>query len=326
MNIHNEKQYEILVYPYYDLYIPFNKKDILKKVKDYEPIILNKIPYELKNINLLKFNNSYFLIKENFLNTIYINNITDYFSESVRVKCSFGNNLSPLEYWNKNKKLIIKKTLERYKKINIHLLRETIYFNTKLCNNFRITVCMTVLNYFKPKKWLDISAGWGDRLLSAIFCKIKYYESTDPNLELHPCYDKIKNTFLTEKKKNNYIIHKNGFLESNIQNNNFDIVFTSPPFFELEKYSTFPENSLKKHKNEKEWINKFFIPSLIKSYNLLKKNGHMILYMGGSNIVMESMHKLDRIMKYIGIIYFYEKKPRAIYVWKKLSDKKINNL
>jgi len=307
-----------LEYPYYFLYIPFNKKNILKDVKNYIPTIYHSIPNELLKYKLQHFDNTYFIIKENFLETEFINNTTDYFTEKIRVKCKFGNHLSPLEYWTKNKKIIIEKTLQKYHQINIHTLRETIYYNSKLCSNFRITVCMTILNYFKPKKWLDISAGWGDRLLSAIFCKIKYYEATDPNLDLHEGYDEIKRTFLTEKKRQNYIIHKNGFLEANIQNKNFDIVFTSPPFFTLEKYSTHPENSLKKHKTEQNWTTQFFIPSLIKSFNLLKKNGYMILYMGGSTEVMNSMHNLlSKLMEYKGIIYFYEKNPRAIYVWQK---------
>ena len=48
--------------------------------------------------------------------------------------------------------------------------------------------------------------------------------------------------------------------------------------------------------------------------------------MGGSNYVMEAMHKLDNIMEYKGIIYFYENKPRGIFVWQKKTDNIIYNL
>jgi hypothetical protein len=48
--------------------------------------------------------------------------------------------------------------------------------------------------------------------------------------------------------------------------------------------------------------------------------------MGGSSYVMEIMHRLDSIMNYKGIIYFYEKNPRAIYVWQKKSDSKLMNI
>jgi 16S rRNA G966 N2-methylase RsmD len=188
---------------------------------------------------------------------------------------------------------------------------------------------MTILNYFKPKSWLDISSGWGDRLLSAIFCKIKYYEGTDPNLDMHPCYENMIETFVSKSKQNNYIVHKNGFLEAQFQKKDFDIVFSSPPFFTLEIYSQHKENSAIQFRTEKEWCDNFFIKSLIKSYNLLKTGGYMILYMGGSRYVMDSMHRLSNIMDYKGIIYFYEKNPRAMYVWQKKMDKnlyKINNL
>ena len=315
-----------LEYPYYKYIAKLNKKEILKNVKDYEPIIYNQKPIVFKNVHLEKYENDYFMIKEDFIKTMNINNITDLFTEDIRIKCRFGQSLSPKEYWESNKKNIIKKTIDKYHKINIYNLREIIYENTKLCANFRITVAITILNYFKPKKWLDISAGWGDRLLSAIFCKLNLYIATDPNLDLHPGYEKIIETFVEASKRMNYKIFKNGFLEAPIPNEKFDIVFSSPPFFKLEIYSNYEENSVSKYKNEKEWCDNFLIKSLIKAYNLLKKNGHIILYMGGSKYVMESMHKLDKVMKYKGIIYFYENKPRAIYVWQKIKNNILDNL
>jgi 16S rRNA G966 N2-methylase RsmD len=223
-------------------------------------------------------------------------------------------------------KKIYYKTIQDKKELNIYNIRETIFFNTKLCNNFRITVALTILEYFKPKKWLDISAGWGDRLLSAIFYKIKLYVSCDPNLDLHPCYDNIIETFVPESKRKNFKIYKNGFLEAPITDKNFDIVFSSPPFFTLEIYSDFNENSVKQFATEKLWCDNFFVKSLIKAYNLLKKDGYMILYMGGSDYIMNKMHLLINIMDYKGQIYFYEKFPRGIYVWKKIRNNKIVSL
>ena len=134
------------------------------------------------------------------------------------------------------------------------------------------------------------------------------------------------NTFATPSKKKNFIIYKNGFLEAPIKETDFDVVFSSPPFFTLEKYSSFNENSITKYQNEKEWCDNFFIKSLIKAYNHLKKNGHMILYMGGSNYVMNKMFMLNNIMNYKGVIYFYESVPRGIFVWEKINDNIINSL
>ena len=137
-------------------------------------------------------------------------------------------------------------------------------------------------------------------------------------------------TFVDQPNKKNFKIYPNGFLEINLSNQKFDIVFSSPPFFDLEIYSIHKENSLVslQTKTEDEWIKHFLIPSIIKAYNHLKKGGHMILYFGGSDKSIRAMQKLNNIMKYIGIIYFCDvnKKPRGINVWKKVKSGTINSL
>ena len=68
-------------YPYYHLYFILNKKEIKELIGIYTPIIYNKIPNDLKKIDsknkLEKYNNEYFIIKENFLDTYIINNLTE---------------------------------------------------------------------------------------------------------------------------------------------------------------------------------------------------------------------------------------------------------
>jgi hypothetical protein len=320
-------KYLDLEYPYYNLYYKLDKKQFLKIIKDFNPIIyFDKLPNKLNKFTIEKYNDKYFVIDYDYDKTYEINNITNYFSESVRVKCKFGNYESPLVYWTKNKKQILSKTLQQYKILNIKNIQDTIFFSTKLCNNFPLTPAITVIKHFKAKKWLDISAGWGDRLMTAILCKMKLYVSTDPNLELHPCYDKIIETFASPSQRKNFIIYKNGFLEAQLPDVKFDIVFSSPPFFTLEKYSNYAENSITKFKTEKEWCDNFFVKSLIKAYNHLKKNGMIILYMGAYGYIGQQMHKLDKIMDYRGQIYFCENKPRGMFVWIKTKNDLINSL
>ena len=320
--------YESLKYPYFNLFFDINNHDNLheiynkvKQLKDIEKIY-TKIPKGLSKYSdsFEKFGSEYFIIHDLYDETHFINNLTDIFSEKERVNCSIGKYESPQHYWDKNKKHIIKKTINKYKDLNIYLLRETIFENTKLCNNFRISVCLSILNYFKPKKWLDISAGWGDRLMSAIMYStiLKHpftlYEATDPNLNLHPCYQEMLNTFVSPSKQKKFIIHKNGFLEANLSNTKFDIVFSSPPYFTLEKYSSFAEDSITKHPNEKDWVDYFLVPSIIKSHKYLKKGGHLILYYAGSKYAMERLFKIsNELMEYQGIIYYFENKMKYYY-------------
>ncbi len=319
----NVKEIDKVEYPYYHDYYQFNKKNILQKVKDFTPIIYHQIPKELIKIKnkVQTFDKSYFLIKDIWIKNQELNDLTDYFSEHVRVKCIFGNKLSPYDFWKKNKKKIIYQTIQKFNILNYYYLRETIFFNIKLCNNFRISLVLSILHYFKPKSYLDISAGWGDRLLGSILSNVvEKYVSADPNLDLHPCYEKIKNTFLPPKMRDQFIIYPTSFTDIPLKKDElFDMVFSSPPFFTLEKYSTHSKNSITQFPNEEEWINNFFVPAMMKCYHHLKKDGIMILYMGGSKEVFQKMFELNKIMNYVGIIHFYDTNLslRNMFVWKK---------
>jgi hypothetical protein len=307
-------------YPYFTKSDNINLSGMVKQALKYVPVVydgVNNIDRIPPNVvpHLSKFERGYLVIYDNWNDTQQINSITDIFSERVRVKCHFKDHLSPIKYWSKHKKYI----LSRVDKRDILGLREYLYFNTKLCNTFRITVALAVLQMFKPKKWLDISAGWGDRLISAILYGVDLYVSADPNLDLHPCYNTIINTLAPKQSKSNFIIYPSGFETASIPNVKYDIVFSSPPFFDLETYSNHIEDSLQ-YSNEDLWCTKFLWPCLIKAYRHLRRNGHMILYMSGSPIVMAYLRKLDNIMKYKGVIYFIDTRPRAMYVWQKTTD------
>lgn len=323
-------------YPYIKYIYKKNKKQIFQMIKTFTPIIHYSIPIELKNKDkFVKYNDEYIFIEENWIKYIDLNCITDLFTEKIRIKCCFGNHLSPYEYWKLHHKQIINKTKEIYKNNEIKYIRETIYNKTKLCSNFRISLCLTILMIFKPKKWLDISAGWGDRLLSAIFynyiADFDLYYATDPNRELHPCYKKIIDTFVEKKDKHKFNLIISGFENYKFPVDDFDIVFSSPPFFDLEKYSSFDGDSITLYNTEDTWAKNFLKPSLINAYNHLKIMGHLILYIYTSDLVNKYLDRLNNLMKYIGNIHSFDyndkkKTVRIIFVWKKIKNDKINNL
>lgn len=319
-------------YPYYYKQYKFNIKKLnhlLKGFKKNEFVIMtkslnkihttSKIPLlNLQDLN--KYNNVYFIIMENWERHYELNKLTDIFTEPVRVKCNFKNNISAFEFWNKNKLKIKNESIQTYNNENIVSLQEIIYKHIHLCNNFKISVCLTILKFFHVKRWLDISCGWGDRLISAILYGVEEYYSTDPNLELHLYYNKIINK-LVGKPNSKFIINKKGFEMLTPLKEHYDIVFSSPPFFDIEIYSKSKDDSYLNYSNEDEWINKFFIPSLLIASNSLMYNGHIVLYMGGSKKVMDVMHNtLTNILKlkYEGVIYFYSGMLRKMYVWKKI--------
>lgn len=308
-------------YPLYRDYYKLDVKHIYNLVQKFKPVIkkLKNLDTIKKGMQLIKYKNKYYYIIIDIWNTNFeLNHLTDYFSEHIRITCHYLNNISPLDYWNRNKKQLLSK------KLNIIDLKEKLYHNVQPCNNFRISVIITILRKFKVKRYLDISAGWGDRLIASILCKLKYYCACDPNLDLHPCYNKMIETLVEPKDRKRYNVLPTGFEIADIPDKKYDLVFSSPPFFDLEIYSKHKDDSLVKYNTSTKWLKFFFVKSVLKAYNLLRRKGHMILHIGKDiYIVLNKMKELfSKYMKYNGIIYYYETKYRAMYVWKKLSDHK----
>ena len=249
-------------YPYYNLIYKLDKKNIKKIVKDFKPKIITS-----KFLDAQKYNNKYFIILDKWQDNYELNSLTDYFTEKIRVQCRFGKHLSPYEHYQKNKM--------KYIKNNILDIREKLFKETRFCNNFRVSVVLAILKTFKVKKYLDISSGWGDRLLASLLYKVELYCGVDPNKDLHKYYKEMIDTFATEK--DNFILIEDGFETATLPKTKFDLVFSSPPFFDLEKYSNYDKDSLTKYKTEKNWCDNFLIKSIMKAYEYLEKDGHMIL-------------------------------------------------
>lgn len=305
--------------------------NIIKKMKS-QMYIYSKPPTTYKSYPATRFKtlelkaiNEYYIIKSSWDDNLELNSLTDYFTEPCRIQCTFKKRLSPLEYWNKNRKSILDTLKKKHQQLTNHNLREEMYIRNKPCNNFRISVCLEVLKLFKPKKWLDISAGWGDRLLSALLysqlnTQFTLYCGVDPNPCLHPYYQEMIKTFNTIGKKE-YILIKDGFETASLPDTKFDLVFSSPPFFDLEIYSTSNANSLVKYKGEDGWFNGFLMPSLYKSEEYLEQGGHLVLYMGesqGTKYIPKMIELMDARMKNIGMFYYTDgAKIREFFCWQK---------
>jgi len=301
-------------YPLYKESYTLTRDRFDKLVDSFRPKIIHEVPAKMNANNMIvhKYNGEYWLIEENWKANEELNNVTDYFTEECRIKCRFGKHDAPIEFWSKNQRKIPK-----------HNVREYLYRHTKLCNNFRISVALTILQIFRPTKWLDISAGWGDRLIAAIGYGVDLYCGIDPNECLHPKYTEIIKMLVEPDKQSNFILIKDGFETAKLPNVKFDLVFSSPPFFDLEVYSTVAEDSLMMYDTVNSWYNNFLLVSIRKAYKYLENGGHLVLYMGEgtqTKYIGQMIKDVKQFMKYRGVIYyFYPNKniPRPMFVWRK---------
>jgi hypothetical protein len=218
-----------------------------------------------------------------------INYLTDCFSEQERIKCRVSLRdtetlaLSPLQFYQKNKEKLVKILDKQGKKLTFRNLNNLIYESkgVKACTNYKITYLLGILEKFRPKRWLDSSGGWGDRLLSACISHRKYgleeYVSIDPNTALNPYYNEIVKQFGTEKFRTKFYIEKAEDFSTENYLGRFDFIFTSPPFFTYEIY-TEEQKKDKNLANIRDWLDNFLFVVLRKSYEMLSSGGNLLMY------------------------------------------------
>lgn len=211
--------------------------------------------------------------------TLDIDTLPLYFSEKEILKCKFKNNISPIDDYYKNYDMIKKK----YYNPRINIFRENLwqYYNGKQCNNFRATLATSIYLLTGAKSVLDFSAGWGDRLFAACVKDIKYI-GIDPNAANETFYKKIvsrvgsKQEILisgAEYLPAEYLA--NSMKKQNIDK--FDLIFTSPPFFDYEIYNNIAQsNNL--WTNYIQWTIYFLFYIIYKYLPYSKENGNIILY------------------------------------------------
>jgi hypothetical protein len=295
-------------YPYYKNYT--TKKQIMEDFKKLQN-------YKVRKTHLLKLS-SIFSIQETY-NTE--NRITDYFSEECRARCSFQHHPSPIEQFKRIKNQI-KRNMD-YEEID-----EIIYKNIRMCTNFNVTIVISVLKFFKPERYLDFSSGWGDRLIGAMAYGCEY-TGVDPSECMQSKYKEMIE-FFKPREKDRYTVHQKRFEKFKVQKDYYDLVFTSPPFFDLEVYENVSSQSIKQFNTLKKWKKNFLFPAVKNSYKALKRGGHLALYVGDyvkngkKYYYVRDMRKvIDNLgMEYLGTFNWVNvdssNKIRDIYVWKKL--------
>ena len=216
-----------------------------------------------------------------------------YFPHWVDVVCG-SSKFSPIEYWDNDDKLkeVIKKTWKWQIKhgngtFTTNRLRQNlkIYGGNQSVSNFRPTAAKYIYNKYGNKGvvW-DMSCGWGGRLLGFLASDCKHYIGTEPSLKTFFGLKKMIKELNPDEK--DIYIHLVGSEDFKPMNEECDLCFTSPPYFDTEKYSDEPTQSYIKYPSEREWIDGFLTDTIKNCNHGLKPNGYMIL-----NIANTPKHK-----------------------------------
>lgn len=290
-------------YPYINISTKKAQQEILK-LKN-----INFIDFIYQPTGIIQFANKLeysgkimFFIKHSSIG----NKISNKFFELERMKASVANFLSPLEIWKDDVKRI--RLFTGMIKLNKHLpffnepqLRSSMRLYFSVVSQFKVSVAKCIYEYFKAKNVLDFSAGWGDRLTGFLSCNETIsYTGFDPNTNLKKCYNELIKLHNTNKiVEIIYLPAETISLERH-----YDMIFTSPPYFELEKYTNDISQSNVKYLNLEDWLNKFLFKVLRDNLKYLK--GTLALqisdYKKGSQII-SLVKPLQTFMKQFNFTY-----------------------
>ena len=283
------------------------KEDAFQNLKKYEPEFvkrrhsnyqqkLSREIWQKMNLAVDGYKSDYLYI--NTQSSDYdLDKLVDCFTGLQRMKCKReGRDLSPFAAWNNKDYMtfVIEQYIDKKENLTSFNLRESFYklnsvlpekYRNMECNFFKATLATSVYDLFlrnKPhKRVLDISAGWGDRLLAALSANLETYLAYDPNAALQPGYKEMIDEFIAnQEEKENYQVVAAPFetAETNLRGKTFDLIFTSPPYFDLEVFTTEGEQSIISHSTFDKWMVHFLFQSLYMAWDTLAADGNMVIH------------------------------------------------
>ena len=259
------------------------------------------------------------------------NYISDYFTDECRVQARrLDQPLSPYDYWNKNKDYVYQKAQEWYGETTDHTLREAIFRLAGEASEFRATLAVGFIKMFKARKILDPSMGWSSRLIGAIAMNVDVYVGVDPNPCLHTKYNEVIEFFGADK--NRFITIQAPFETAKLPENiTYDLILTSPPYFNLEVYNENDVNQSIQNRDLNAWFDDFLIASLNKAWDVLDRGGHMVIIINDlpnevkyTELMIQVFNDLhddaiwDGVISYTQLADGKPRQPQPAWIWTKM--------
>ncbi|TXG85658.1 MAG: class I SAM-dependent methyltransferase [Spirochaetes bacterium] len=336
MGIHELVNNNIVKYPYKkntmtseNIVEIFEKLKLSNHIPKAIPFVINRLIGQ--NIEYLYKDEPCLIIlpKDDYF---VFGSLTDYFQESVRVKCRRNDQtLSSYEYWKKYAYRVIE-TCYDGGLINNDTIRKELFTQHYEVGTFRLTVAKYLINLFNSKNVLDPCSGWGDRLIASLACEVDSYIGFDPNKKLFKGYDQICKLF-NKNSDIKMVCKPFEKAEPYLEKNKYDLIFTCPPYFDLEIYDEFcTKQSINQYPRLNDWITGFLFPMLKLSWAYLIKGGHMIVVINDcrSHYVKRMIDYINKTLKatYLGCIGYAKDSsevpeilkfdsPQPIWIWKK---------
>lgn len=221
---------------------------------------------------------------------------SDYFHQKSRYEADSLVSPSPFRTWNNEKFLhsaLGGLFTMNMKEISTSTLRTCLSLRKYTASQFKPTVAKAIFDMYEPESVLDFCSGWGDRMCGFYAsAKTTRYVGIDPNTKLREGYRKqidLYSSLIGKKKTANIITAPAEDVA--MLDETFDMVFTSPPYFNIEKYCDEETQSYKRYHNISSWLSGFLFKAIRNAYGALRKGGYMMINISD----VYSGHKVQNI-------------------------------
>ncbi len=203
------------------------------------------------------------------------NKTVDYFTFYERLHTVGKEGVSFFDFYRNRHEYAKRASVQRLRQLDAKNDAENWYEIFRLyfgsINIFRPLVAMEIYAKYKPTCVLDPTMGWGGRLIGACALNVPKYIGIELNEHLRAPYRDMKR-FLSPLCDTQIELHFQNALRFNYQSVTYDMVLTSPPYYNLEIYNGVPT-----YTDEADWNERFYKPLFTAVYAGLKRGGHLCI-------------------------------------------------
>jgi hypothetical protein len=240
------------------------KQSITKKIKNITEAEAIKSYYNLKKRDLTTITN------ETRVGNIFV----DFFTFKNRLETVSKKGMNYFQFvldTEYQKKPYIQRLIAYQEGTDEHIALYRVFtLHCSAIGLFKPVTAMELYSRFNPTSVLDPCMGWGGRLLGCSALDIPNYIGIDCNVTLKEPYENMVDLLVRlETKTNIQLIFKDALLV-NYSELEYDMVLTSPPYYNIEIYQGTTR------KSHEEW-NTFYKTLFAETYKHMKIGGHFCL-------------------------------------------------
>lgn len=200
-----------------------------------------------------------------------------YFPHAWEVKCN--GLLTPMEVFSSDElfRKALRKRLTWGTYISDSGIRKALktFSGAQAVSNFRPTAAAAIYRHLGGRVVWDMSCGFGGRLLGALASGyVQKYIGTEPSGKTYDALLEIKRDFYNSVAVE---LHQCGSEDYRPEPESLDLCFTSPPYFDCEKYSDEITQSYIKFPGKELWLRSFMGETIANCHAGLRRSGLLAL-------------------------------------------------